>query len=189
MFAWSNGLSRSAGVGLRQSLAGSPQHQAESSSYPAVWLFASGCFPPCLAATRLPSTTSRNIDSRRTFISLTQHTLHRTNERATPPAAKSTSQNAQVIFSRCLSEQLPIGRGLQPRPICFSDARHLTRVTDNAIGSPPSTVVITRCRCAPREPQRHRITMTVLRARFPEHRGDNPVPFALPANPNGTALP
>ena len=32
MFAWSNGRSLSAGVELRQSLAGSPQHQAESSS-------------------------------------------------------------------------------------------------------------------------------------------------------------
>ena len=32
MFAWSNGRSQSAGVGLRQWLAGSPQHLAESSS-------------------------------------------------------------------------------------------------------------------------------------------------------------
>ena len=109
MFAWSNGLSRSAGVGLRQSLAGSPQHQAESSSYPAVWLFASGCFPPCLAATRLPSTTSRNIDSRRTFISLTQHTLHR------------TSAGIYAVDVAARPEKLPrpsVGPGNSSEPAC-----------------------------------------------------------------------
>ena len=41
------------------------------------------------------------------------------NERATPPAAKRTSQNAQVIFSRCLRAREPICTNsltvLQPR--------------------------------------------------------------------------
>ena len=33
------------------------------------------------------------------------------------------------------------------------------------------------------------IMVLTLRSRSPEHRGDNPVPLALPADPNGTALP
>ncbi len=37
-----------------------------------VWLFVFGCLPPCLAATRLPSTTRRNIGVGRTSTSPTQ---------------------------------------------------------------------------------------------------------------------
>jgi hypothetical protein len=52
-----------ASVGLRHKRAGSPRRKAESSSYPTDWWFVSGCSPPRLATTQLPSTTKFELTS------------------------------------------------------------------------------------------------------------------------------
>jgi hypothetical protein len=80
--------------GLRLTLAGSPHHLAESSSSPTDRQFASGCSPPRLAATQLPSATELWLTPARTFTTLISRPHGRTSAGASPAAAQSAAENA-----------------------------------------------------------------------------------------------